>query len=264
MLLEEMTWEEVNQLDRSTVVVAPFGATEQHSLHLPLQTDALIARELGRRLDATCGGQLLVLPTQWLGYSPHHMAFSGTLTATASTYIAMAGEILNSIAQAGFRNILILNSHGGNAASLEVVLAEFQSTHPAVQAVLVTYWNVAARELQQLRESPDGGMGHACELETSLVLAVAPRLVRREKLEPDGMAPRSRFLYRDMLAPGCVSVWWNPAQTSEHGGEGDPRSASADKGERFFSVIVGRLAQVVEELRSGGFGTPRRAEQGRG
>ena len=67
MLLEEMTWEEVNQLDRSTVVVAPFGAVEQHSLHLPLETDALIASELSRRLDTACDGKLLVMPTQWLG-----------------------------------------------------------------------------------------------------------------------------------------------------------------------------------------------------
>lgn len=65
-----MTWQEVDNYDRSTIVVVPFGAMEQHSLHLPLETDALIAQELSRRLDAACGGSLLVLPTQWLGFSP--------------------------------------------------------------------------------------------------------------------------------------------------------------------------------------------------
>lgn len=90
------------------------------------------------------------------------------------------------------------------------ILAEFQSKHSNTQAVLVTYWNVAAEELQKLRESPIGGMGHACELETSLVLAIKPGLVRTAKIEPDGMGMRSRFLYRDMLVPGTVSTWGTP------------------------------------------------------
>jgi len=250
-----MTWQEVDSCDRSTVVVAPFGAMEQHSLHLPLETDTLIAQELSLRLDAACGGSLLILPTQWLGFSPHHMSFSGTITASASTYMEMANQILSSIANAGFRNLLILNSHGGNAAILEVVLAEFQSKHPTVQSVLVTYWNVAVDELERIRDSPIGGMGHACELETSLVLAGKPGLVRTAKIEPDGMGVRSRFLYRDMLVPGTVTTWWNPAETSKHGGEGDPTSASAEKGKRFFAAIVGRLVEVVREMSSEGFRT---------
>jgi creatinine amidohydrolase len=262
LFLPELTWQEVDSCDRSIIVVVPFGALEQHSLHLPLETDTLIAQELSRRLDAACGGKLLILPTQWLGFSPHHMSFSGTVTASAVTYMEVANQILSSIAHAGFRNLLILNSHGGNAAILEVVLAEFQSKHSNAQTVLVTYWNVAADELQKLRESPIGGMGHACELETSLVLATKPGLVRKEKFEPDGMGMRSRFLYRDMLVPGTVSTWWNPAETSEHGGEGDPTSASAEKGERFFTAIVGRLVEVVREMSSKGF-VAREGSEGR-
>jgi creatinine amidohydrolase/Fe(II)-dependent formamide hydrolase-like protein len=61
LFLAEMTWEEVNSYDRAAIVVAPFGAMEQHSFHLPLETDALIAQELSRRLDAACGGRLLIL-----------------------------------------------------------------------------------------------------------------------------------------------------------------------------------------------------------
>ena len=138
LFLAEMTWQEVENYDRLSIVVVPFGAMEQHSLHLPLETDALIAQELSRRMDAACGGSLLILPTQWLGFSPHHLSFSGTLTASAPTFMEMANQILSSIAYAGFRNLLILNSHGGNEAILEVVLAEFQSKHSNAQTVLVT------------------------------------------------------------------------------------------------------------------------------
>jgi creatinine amidohydrolase len=97
-------------------------------------------------------------------------------------------------------------------------------------------------------------------LETSLVLATKPELVRTAKLEPDGMGMRSRFLYRDMLVPGTVSTWWNPAETSKHGGEGDPTSASAEKGERFFAVIIDRLVEVVREISSKGFGARKESQ----
>lgn len=99
MLLEEMTWQEINALDRSIIVVATFGAVEQHGAHLPLETDALIGREITRRLDVACDGCLLVLPTQWLGLSLHHMSFSGTLTASVDTFLAMAVDLLGSVAR---------------------------------------------------------------------------------------------------------------------------------------------------------------------
>ena len=115
MLLADMTWAEIDAVPRSTVVLAPFGATEQHSLHLPVQTDTLIATELASRVDAACAGRLLVLPTQWLGFSPHHMDFAGTVTASSSTYIQLVVETLDSMAQAGFRKFLVLNAHGGSS-----------------------------------------------------------------------------------------------------------------------------------------------------
>lgn len=250
-----MTWKEVNELDRSTLVIVPFGAMEQHSYHLPVKTDALIVQELARRLDSACGSKLLVLPTQWLGLSLHHVDFAGTLTASPQTYLAMAGDILDSIARAGFKKIFILNAHGGNSAILEVVLAAFQFRHPGVQAAFTSYWKIAGEEIGSLRESPVGGMGHACELETSLVMAAAPALVRRRLLERDGAWPRSKFMYQDMLAFGPVSVWENYARTSEHGGHGDPTTATAEKGESFFAAIVNRLADFVHEMQSGPFWT---------
>src|SRR5579862_4486597 len=251
MLLAEMTWEEVNALARSTIVLAPFGATEQHSLHLPVQTDSLIATEFASRLDAACGGRLLALPTQWLGFSPHHMDFAGTITASSSTYIQMVVETLDSIAHAGFRKFLLLNAHGGNAAILQVALAAFHEKQPEALAALVTYWNVAAEEINALRESGAGGMGHACELETSLIMAAQPGLVRTAKMTRDGTSPPSQFLWKDMLKPGSVTVWKSFSEFTEHGGSGDPGTASAEKGERFFAAIVGRLRQVVDEIERG-------------
>lgn len=251
MFLSKMTWQEVDALSRTTVVVIPFGATEQHGRHLPLETDARIGEELVSRLDAACDSRLLVLPVQWLGLSTHHMDFAGTISATVDTYLALATDIISSIAHAGFQKILVLNSHGGNASALDVVLTKVRMSFANTRIVLVTYWNAAAEQLRGLRESVEGGMGHACELETSLMLAVKPDVVHESSLEPDGRWSTSQFLAKDMLASGSASVSRAFADISAHGGVGDPRTASAEKGEQFFDAIVGRLRELVEELEAG-------------
>jgi creatinine amidohydrolase len=248
MLLSEMTWKDIAALDRSTIVVVPFGATEQHGLHLPLETDTLIGRELSTRLDNACNGRLLVLPTQWLGLSTHHMTFPGTLTASVETYLALATEIIGSIVHAGFQTVLVLNSHGGNASILDVVLTKLRTQHPQARITLVTYWNIARAQIGRLRESAVGGMGHACELETSLLLAAKPGLVRKELMQPDGRWSSSSFAARDMLAPGSASVSRSFDEISENGAVGDPSTASARKGELLFAAIVEQLVRVVHEL----------------
>lgn len=251
MLLQEMTWQEIDALDRTTLVVATFGAMEQHGAHLPLETDALIGREIARRLDTACDRRLLILPTQWLGLSMHHMSFSGTLTTSVDTYLSMAFELLGSLARAGFQKILVLNSHGGNVSALDLVLAKCREQYPNTRMVGVTYWNAAAAQLAALRESAVGGMGHACELETSLVLATRPDLVRGERVSPDGRQALSEFLGKDMLVGGSVMISRHFSEISRNGAVGDPRTASAEKGERFFKVIVDRLAKLVTEIESG-------------
>lgn len=251
MFLSEMTWQEVDALSRTTVIVIPFGAMEQHGRHLPLETDARIGQEIAARLDAACDDRLLVLPVQWLGLSTHHMAFAGTISATVDTYLALASDIIGSIAQAGFKKILVLNSHGGNVSALDVVLTKLRMSFANTRIVVTTYWNAAAEQLRGLRESAEGGMGHACELETSLMLAAKPDVVHKGSVEPDGRWSTSRFLAKDMLAGGSASISRSFSDISAHGGVGDPRTASAEKGEQFFDAIVNRLRELVEELELG-------------
>lgn len=251
MMLEQLTWQEVDSLDRNMVLVAPFGAMEQHGPHLPLLTDALIGAAICRRLDVACDGRILVLPQQWLGLSLHHMRFAGTISASPETFIALASDTISSIAAAGFRNVLVLNSHGGNAAALEVVLTKCKSLYPSHRFVGTTYWNAAAAGLAAIRQSATGGMGHACELETSLVLAERPDLVRMELIRPDGKWPASEFLAKDMLRGGSASYALRFDEITREGAVGDPTLASAAKGEAAFSAIVTALSRLVQQMQSG-------------
>jgi creatinine amidohydrolase len=179
------------------------------------------------------------------------MSFSGTISTSVETYLAMAFEILGSIAQAGFRTILVINSHGGNVSVLDLVLTKCREAYPKTRIVGVTYWNAAAAQLRELRESPIGGMGHACELETSLVLATRPDLVRKDHLAPDGRQAVSEFSGTDMLHGGSVTISRHFSEISRSGAVGDPSTATAEKGERFFEVIISRLAKLVSEIESG-------------
>ena len=251
MKLADMTWQEIDALDRSTVVVVPFGAMEQHGLHMPMCTDALIGDSLASRLDGACNNRLLVLPMQWFGLSTHHMRFPGTITASPETFIAMAFDILSSIAKARFRKFLILNSHGGNVSALDVVAAKCKASFPENTFLTVTYWNPAAADLAEIRSSRLGGMGHACELETSLVMYERPTLIRREKLAADGAWPVSDYLAKDMIKGGKASLATTFDEISATGVVGDPTTASAEKGERFFQAIVDHLKALAESLEAG-------------
>lgn len=252
MILYDMTWPEVAQLSRDTVVVVPFGAVEQHSNHLPLGTDSLIAAAMAARLEKAMPRQTLVLPTTWLGCSRHHMDFAGSLTAEIDTFISAGEQTVDSMAHHGFRKFLLLNAHGGNISKLSIIVEKLQHRlSPDCKVVGITYWDLIAEEIRSIRETGLGGMGHACELETSLVLAESPQSVRKDRIEADGPEHVSQFEERDMFAPGVVTVIKPMREITRHGGVGDPRPAAAEKGERIFAAVVSKLTQVVEEIQTG-------------
>lgn len=252
MLLYNLTWEEVSKLDQQMVVIAPFGAVEQHSYHLPLGTDSILAEAIAQRLEKQMPERVLILPVMWLGCSRHHMDFPGSLTAEIDTFVEAGEELVASMAAHGFRNFILLNGHGGNISKISVIAEKLRyRPGPLLKVVGITYWHLIEKEIQSIRETPLGGMGHACELETSMMLATHPELVRRERMEVDGPSQVSEFEEKDMFAPGSVSVTRTFKELSRHGGVGDPRTASAEKGERIFAAITDKLARVVEEIQTG-------------
>jgi creatinine amidohydrolase len=242
MKLGEMRWPEIRDLDKSGVVaVFPIASFEQHGHHLPLLTDTLETQGIVDRLDRLIGGKIACLPTQWLGYSFHHMRFSGSLTATSSTHIRLLVETVDGLVQAGFERILIVNGHGGNLADIRVAQQDLKALHADARVWSTSWWLLAAPELDAIKEAGPSGSGHAGEMETSLMLALHPNLVRTDKLQRDGFAPPSE--YRDR-----VTRMLRTDEQSERGNYGDPTVASAEKGERMLAVILEALVQVVNDI----------------
>src|SRR5262245_6181270 len=198
MRFAEMTAPEVRALPReATLVLAPIAACEQHSRHLPVFTDSILAGAVADGVERALPDRVLLLPVFWLGASEHHLPFGGTLTATLPTYEQLLVELLTPLLRDGFRRVMLLNGHGGNIDPLRVALRRLDTAFPKAVLTGAAYWEVAAAELAALCTGPLKSMGHACEIETSMMLHLRPDLVRTDliKDDPDETPPALKGLF---------------------------------------------------------------------
>jgi creatinine amidohydrolase len=246
-----LSWSEVADLDRHrTVVLLPTAAVEQHGPHLPLDTDTyLCTRVVEEAADrAQREGPVLVVPALSFGSSDHHMAFAGTLSLTAGTFLAVVGELCGNLAQHGFRRLLVVNGHGGNSALVREAVQQL-ANRTAVLAAAADYWVLAEDTTSRVRDSPPGGMAHACEFETSLMLHLRPESVRRELVRREIPEPRFASERLDLTSSATVAAGWRTDELSSSGVLGAPDLANADKGEQLFEACVQGLAHLIAELR---------------
>src|SRR5215831_1768985 len=186
MRFHDMTWPLLRQVPRdATVVVAPIAACEQHSRHLPTFTDTILVTAVAEGVEQRLPQQVLLLPTLWLGASSHHLRFGATLSAEVDTHISMLCDLLQPLLEDGYQRILLLNGHGGNIDTMYVALRRIQPRYRDRILGAASYWELADRELAALAQGPRKSMGHACEFETSMMLALRPDLVRRDHINND-------------------------------------------------------------------------------
>jgi len=241
MKLHEMTWPLLRQVPRDrSIVLAPIAACEQHSRHLPTYTDTILVTAVAEGVEQRLPQQVLLLPTLWLGASHHHLRFGGTLSASVDTHIDILCELVQPLLDDGYQRVMILNGHGGNIDTMQVALRRLQPSYTDRQLTAASYWDLAAQELAKLAEGPRKSMGHACEYETSMILALRPELVRREEIQDDPApaepALRGLYIAEDMH------------QRTDHGAVGYPELASAEKGRTFLNAAIERTAEVVQAL----------------
>jgi creatinine amidohydrolase len=254
---EIMNWQELRSpefesIDRATPVVLPVAAVEQHGPHLPLATDRMIAEHLVAELNARMGPSILVLPNVPVGCSDHHMDFAGSLTLQHETFLGVAMQYLHSAWRHGFRNFLVLNSHGGNQGIGQVLLEQFGTQHADSRIVVATWWRVASEALLALNETGQGGVGHACEFETSLMLHIAPQLVRMDAAPARSNLPTFEWAKADLLRSSRASLFRTMREMTPSGAFGEPRGASAEKGRQITDIVCDALAEILRDLTESG------------
>jgi creatinine amidohydrolase len=250
MRWDELPSRDIGELDRSIPVILPVAAIEQHGPHLPVATDRIINEHFCRELDARLPEDILVLPTMAVGCSEHHMDFPGTLTLKHETFIRAAENILRSVAAHGFKNLMMLNSHGGNQGVGQVIVEHLGARLPNCQLVFTSWWKHAHDALLELNETGPGGVGHACEFETSIMLLTAPELVKVDRIEKGANQPTFEWAKGDLLRGGTASLYRSMKAMTPNGVYGDPRQASAEKGEAVTRVVVNVLEGLARDLRS--------------
>ena len=234
MKLGDATWRDVSAATRigrsidgvlTPVLLIPVGSTEQHGPHLPLATDTLIAEEIaGRAVHMTDG--LMIGPTISISSSGEHAGFPGTLSIGETVMANVVLELARSADWAA--GVVFVNGHGGNASAVSRAVARLTTERRNALA----WW-------PKWPKRNDGGPSdlHAGRIETSLMLAIDPGLVRFELAEagPDASIDELR-------AKGVKAV-------SPTGVLGDPGGASGGEGERFITTFVEDLVHEVEKWR---------------
>jgi len=247
--LSHLAWPEAEAAARQgAVVLIPTGAHEQHGHHLPLGTDAMLVTAVVRGAVAAAKPRAPVLyaPTIWFGFSPHHMDFPGTISLSTGTYLAVVAETCRSLWQHGFHRLVLINGHGGNASPLRTVVADLRARED-IRVAVFSYWDLAAAFIKTWRRSEEGGINHACEMETALMLSVHESLVQMDKAARHIPPPRSAYFGQDLVSAGRVVIGSRVRDRSATGVMGDPTVATRERGEALFKVIVAEVARFIEE-----------------
>lgn len=257
--LPNLRWSDLTHSDLAVarqagaLVLIPTGAIEQHGPHLPVDTDTRLATAISERAaERVDAAPVLVAPAMSIGFSPHHLSMSGTLSHRLDTYLSVLSETARGIVDGGFPRVLFVNGHGGNSAPLTAVCGELVTDGYPVGAV--DYFAPGMAEWRSMLTGSFEGVGHACEYETALTLALGePDLVERVTARARGLAPR---LTQPWMAPGEErdpilesGARWPPVfQADDCGYYGDPGAAKAETGLALVEATVAGLARFIADF----------------
>jgi creatinine amidohydrolase len=225
---------------QDAIVLVPVGSLEQHGPHLPVEVDSRLGEEVAHRtaraIDAR-GERAVVLPMLWTGISEHHMSFGGTITLDLPTFAAVIEAICKSLVRHGFKRIVLFNSHGGNDNALRTLTDEL-APKLGVPITQLTYWLAAADEIGAILDTQPN-VGHACEAETAMMMAVRPELVANDRI---AMAKANKTPDAEDIVGNGVYRWRTVSAMAATGVVGNPEAATAEKGKKLFDAIANTLA----------------------
>jgi creatinine amidohydrolase len=233
------------------IAVLPLAAIEQHGPHLPVSVDTTLVDGI----IAACLPHLkpdltvLFLPTQAVGKSNEHQLYAGTLTLSAETLMRAWMELGECVAKAGFRKLVLLNSHGGQITLMEMVARELRVAHDLL--VVSSNWftlPMAPEVAARFTEAEHRFGIHAGDVETSMMLALQPDRVDMTQARDfsNTMADRARDY--PLLGNGAAKMAWQMQDLNSWGAAGNATLASAEKGQAVIADIGRRLADLLHEV----------------
>ena len=241
VIWSELTAAELRDKARdNAIVLLPVASMEQHGPHLPVGVDSILCEGICRRAAEAVAGEMgvVVAPTLWCGMAEHHMAFGGTFTFDLATYRAVLLALTRSIERHGFKRLLIVNGHGGNIAALAAILPDLAASS-SLSIRTTTYFELAQSAMPAILEDQDG-VRHACEAETSMMLAMVPDTVRRAALD---LAHGPAHVHRRPLGVGQYRSF---RDFTASGVVGDARRASREKGEKLIAACTAAIVAVLK------------------
>ena len=221
------------------------GSCEQHGLHLPLGTDVYLGEAVMRRAAERAVREVVLLPSVAYGFSAHHMDFPGSITLTQKTLAAMITEVMSGVISAGFTKAVLVVSHGGNSPAVHTAVNELGIAFPQCSVAMLRYWDFMTEFMETLRDSPLGGIGHAGEMETSMMMALYPHLVG-DGWENYSLAQGNDWYHPDMFAHNRVTVYRRFRDKSPYGNVGVCQDASREKGEKILSYLGEELGKYLD------------------
>ena len=248
MYWDQLTSGQIDQVDKSIPVLLPVAATEQHGPHLPLSTDRMIGEHFCTELDKKQPDDVLILPTIGVGCSEHHLDFPGSLSVQHETLLRTITDQVSSVIHHGFRHVIVFNSHGGNQAIGQTFVETFGYRQPTCKIVLITWWRIASEALQRISEAGPGGTGHAGELETSLMLLIAPHLVHKDVIPKKANSPSFDWASGDLLGGPRASYYRSMKELTPTGVYGDPGFGSEEKGREITESVITALVAILNDI----------------
>ncbi|MGQ4273583.1 creatininase family protein [Terrihabitans sp. B22-R8] len=249
-LWEEMAWGDFGTPDVADwIAVVPVAAIEQHGPHLPLSTDLVIMEGYLARVRARVpdGVPATFLPVQNVGLSPEHERFPGTLTLSAEAALKVWTGLGESVARTGVRKIVFVSSHGGNNALLDVVARELRLRH-GMLAVTTAWARFGYPDGLFAPEEIAHGV-HGGAIETSLMLAFRPDLVRHDRIADFPSAARDMERdYTHLRSGRPAGFGWLTQDLNSEGVLGDARAASTEKGEAAAEHGAGAFIELLHDV----------------
>ena len=235
MQMEKLAWKQIEEyLRRRKDVIIPIGSTEEHGYHLPLSTDTIIAQEFALELGRRLG--ILVAPAISYGVCRHTAPYPGTTSVGFDSFREFVGSISKELHGKGFKIIYLLTGHAGTTHIIALKEIGKELIARGAEVHLITPLEFSIADLVESEEIPGYLVGHAGEVETSLMLYLRPELVDMRKAV-DELPKREPFEAVPSKRP------------TESGVFGRPTLASKEKGERIFKRVVEEIAKFIESKR---------------